>query len=456
MRLNPNRIAGSWTDPILFNEVWLARYPYWEKQRQIANALKNRKETILVPSGNGTGKSWLLAGLILWVVANGGTVVSTASINDQLEGILWRAIFTAFDKAPVKLFRERKKQSPLFIENLERGNYAIGLSTKSQEGTSGHHAEWLVVVVDESSGVESDRFSALDSLNPSTSILVGNPLVPEGVFFDRVTRQEVDPDPKTELVRIPSTESPEVKAGVYRSATGLCDLQFLERSKRNYGEGSPWWASHIEARFPTDAEGYVFPVDHVGLAIMTPKPDRTRLDPGPLLCGVDIAGGGAGDDSIILIRDDLGVLYLKESKTTPPELWAQEVAAVCRAMGIPSHRCVYDATGIGETFGSLLAALGFVGAVGFKGGYGTSPKFENLRAASYWECGRRFNPNLNPIPFHIPQEYAIRFRRELQAIKYVLTGKDKIKIIEKKDITARIGHSPDYSDALMMTYGYLA
>lgn len=449
-------IRESWEDPAKFNTTWLGRYPYWEKQEEVCQALREGKETILVPSGHATGKSWMLAGLALAFLASKSDpiVVTTASTNDQLEGILWRAIFKAYDQAPVKLFNERSTRSPLLLENLDNGGYAIGLSTRKQEGTTGHHTKNLLVIVDEASGVEADRFSALNSLNPQTMILIGNPIIAEGEFHERIARQELDPDPKTALIRIRSDETPPVKAGIYRSETGLADLQFLERSRRDYGEGSPWWMSHVEARAPDSAEGQVFASTWIDLAIMAPKPNRLKNAGGPLWMGVDIATGRGGDHSVIVIRDDLGITYLESSNTVSIVEWAAKAAGLALSLGIPAHRVVYDKPGVGETFGDLLAQNGLPYAIGFQGGSGTSDKFENLRAAAYWVMGRRFNPAVSPVPFSIPPEYGTRLRREMQATTYKLTSKDKIQIKEKDLIAARIGHSPDWADALMQTYAY--
>lgn len=454
--MNRETLRRTWTDPALFNRVWLGRPDLWEKQHEIAEAVKAGKKTILAPSGNSTGKSWFCANLILWFIAQHekSIAVTTAPTGDLLANVLWRATFGALDGAPVVPFRHRTTREPLLIENQETGGYAIGLSPRTLEGTSGHHAGRLLALTDETSGITSERISALNSLNPSLMVMIGNPLWPEGEFYERCQRQEIDPDPNTALIRLRSDETPAVKAGIQRSETGLADLDFLERSRRDYGEGSDWWKIHIEAQFPGTSEGQLVLPDWMDRAVYAKPPNRLILDPGPLWLGVDIAGGSGNDSSAIVARDDLGITQIEESRTTRPDLWARRTVEIAKTLGIPGHRVIYDKTGIGETFGDLLESYGLIGAIGFMGGSGTSPKFENLRAAAYWQLGRRLNPDLNPQPFHIPAGYGERLRRELQATRYQITAKSKIQIIPKKDIAARIGHSPDWADALSMTFAF--
>ena len=439
--------------PALFNKYLLGRHPYWDKQLEICRALRGGKKTILVPSGNATGKSWLSAGLILWYLASKprGVIVTTAPTADQLANVLWRAVFGALERAPTEFLGEsmRTTRQPLLIEKSKE-SYAIGLSTTKMEGSTGHHSEDLLVLVDEASGVDDDRISALNSLNPSQVILIGNPLVPSGIFYERCTRQELDPDDNTTLIRIRSDETPPAVAGVQRSPTGLADLDFLDRSERDYGRGSAWWLSHIEARFPDSVEGQLIDASWLDMNAPRPEPDGDML-----VMGVDIASGRGGDRSVWIVRDSHGIIAYDASNTTSIEQWASIVANVARRYDIPPVRVTYDATGMGETFGTLLALNGYKGATPFLGGSGTNMRFENLRSATYWALRRRLNPTVTTQPFHIPPPMFMQMRKELLATTYELTSKDKTAIVSKDEIIKRIGHSPDFADCLSMTFAYV-
>lgn len=442
--------------PTAFNRYVLGRPDYWSKQIEICRALRSGKSTILVPSGNATGKSWLMAGILHWYLAAKpqGVIVTTAPTADQLENVLWRAVFNAYEKRNVDFLgaTPRITRQPLLIEK-HKDSYAIGLSTTKQEATTGHHATDLLVLVDEASGVDDDRISALNSLNPSQVIMIGNPLVPSGIFYERVTRQELDPDPKTALIRIRSDETPPVLAGQWRSDTGLSDLSFLDRSRRDYGEGSPWWLSHITAHFPDTSEGALFETTWIDACYGKP-PERDNVKIEQLVLGVDIATGRGGDSSVWILRDNHGIIDGESSNNTPIEQWADKVANVAKSRYLKGNQIIYDATGVGETFGILLRDRGVPDTIGFQGGRGSHVRYENLRSATYWALRKRLNVGLIQDRFHIPEPFFFKLRKELLAHRYELTSKDKIAIISKDQIAAKIGHSPDWADCLSMTFAF--
>ena len=440
--------------PDAFNTTWLKRYPYWGKQKEVCQALMDGQKTILVPSGNATGKSWMTAGLALWYLTTRpeSVIVTTAPTFDQLSNVLWRAIWSAWNKLPVPLFASRTTRAPLLIENQSLGGYCIGISSSTVEAASGHHAENLLVLIDEASGVEADRIEALNSLNPSQVLMIGNPLVPDGIFYERCQRQVFDPHPDTTLIRIRSDQTPPVLAGIQRSKTGLADLDFLDRARRDYGEGSAWWLSHVEAQFPDSVEGQLFEVSWLDEAIYGKPPERRS---GPVWVGVDIAAGRGGDCSVIMVRDDAGIMDVFESNTIGIAELAVKVSHMAAKHEADPDHIVFDGTGIGETFGNMLESNGIRGAVRFQGGRGTSKQYENWRAASYFNLRRRMNPAISPTMFHIGREYGQRLRREMLATTFELTNKDKSKIISKDDIVARIGSSPDWADSLSMTFAFI-
>lgn len=434
----------------------LKRKSYWTRQIEICKAVADPKvRTILVPAGNGVGKSFLGAGLALWYLFTHpqSKVVTTGPTFDQLTAILWANIFGSYYGSELS-GQARDIQKPPKLE-IEKEWFAVGINPDNIEAASGYHCSNLLALVDESSALTSDKQAAINSWDPAKRIYLGNPIRPDGPFYEMCTRARLDPDPATVLIRIPSTESPAVIAGQRRSPDGFVGLDWLDDRRRDYGEGSPWWLSHVEAQFPDTAEGQLFDRNWIDQCIYGTPPNRevmTTESCGPLVMAVDIASGRGGDSSTILVRDNLGVLELESSNNTPIDDWARKAANMAMRYGIPPFRVIYDATGMGETFDILLANAGLKGAVGFQGGHGTSAKYENLRSATYWALRRRLNPSVTPETFHIPPHIGTRMRKELQATTYSMTAKDKIAIAKKDDIIAKIGHSPDFADSLMMSF----
>src|SRR5699024_584812 len=112
-------------------------------------------------------------------------------------------------------------------------------------------------------------------------------------------------NPHLNLIRISSLESPD--AHLERSPRGLADRTWLEANRARYGEGSLWWTARVLARFPGSAADSVFSRDWVDAALARERP--ATHPPGQRYMAIDLGGGGEeGDLSVIVARDDLGLL----------------------------------------------------------------------------------------------------------------------------------------------------
>jgi hypothetical protein len=82
-------------------------------------------------------------------------------------------------------------------------------------------------------------------------------------------------------------------------------------------------------------------------------------------------------------------------------------------------------------------------------------RFVNKRAEAYWTLRDAFEHGSISLPqpksWSDPDDPIVRMVRELGAIEAKTVG-GKIQILEKKEIRKTLGFSPDYADALMMTF----
>ena len=108
-------------------------------------------------------------------------VITTAPTFTQVKELLWREIAVAHPAADGffdgMLYDTRLELAPDW--------FAIGLSTDRPERFSGHHAEHLLLVVDEASGVDEAIFEAAEGFLTSESarvLLIGNPTSLAGQF----------------------------------------------------------------------------------------------------------------------------------------------------------------------------------------------------------------------------------------------------------------------------------
>ena len=89
--------------------------------------------------------------------------------------------------------------------------------------------------------------------------------------------------------------------------------------------------------------------------------------------------------------------------------------------------------------------------------------FTNLRSEAAWQLRTRLNPEWYPDArdphrrqpgYHIPPgSFWPRLRDELLALEYHSVG-GKTQLILKKDVCARLGHSPDLADAMIQAFFY--
>lgn len=444
-------------NPARFNRRVLGRPAYWWRQAEVAESVCRTRET-LVPAGNAVGKSFVAAGLLHWFLQHhhGGMVLATAPTQTQLEEVLWKEVERAYINSRTPL-GGRMLRAPLKID-LGDGWEALAYSTVKTERLSGHHRGDMLVIVDEASGVPGEIREALDSCNPSRELNIGNPLRPDGWFYERCQRAMGSDSPDVNLITIPSLESPDIH--LERSPRGLADAGWLRKSRNDYGEGSLWWLSHVLARFPDSAADSLIPRDWIDRAASV-----SHVEAGHRRMSIDIAEGNDGDPSGWLVRDDGGVIAFATAKTWSLEDLANHAKVAATRYRVEPRRITYDAGGPGADFGARLDSVGLSGALRYKGGTSGGEGFSNLRTACHWLVRQRLDPLRTikqgkahvPQPaFHLPPDFVQAARRELQALKYEQLSDRKVTLEDKARLRKALGHSPTLADLLAMSFAYPA
>lgn len=460
-----DELARCRADPSRFNDTVLCRSPYWRRQKEVCRSVVEFPVTCAV-AGNGVGKSRVASGIVPWfaVMHPGCRVVIAAPTNAQLAGVLWGEVTGAFASAERAGFPLGGRREGLSID-FGDGWLIEGWGQGSVESKSGRHAPDLLAVVDEASGCKPSVLEAIDSLNPSRYLFLGNPLRPEGKFFEVASRAG---DPNVNVITIPSLESPHI--GLSRSPWGLADRTWLELMRAEYGEESLWWQSHVLARFPGELTQTLLPAAWLNEAALI-----VHKRAGPVRLGVDIGlGKGGGDDSSIVGRDDNGVLFEDASNRWTLEQLCARVSHWKREHGVRPEHITFDATGIGADLDNRLRAAGIAGAKGYMGSHSGGDRHANLRSACGWAVRRRLDAHratrrsdagdsrpgrpatlyAPQVPFHLPGHLLQRHRAELQGLRYRLDDAGRIQLEPKAEFVGRLKHSPNFLDALMMTFAF--
>ena len=435
---------------------------YWSRQREICRSVVECHTTV-VPAGNAVGKSYVASGIGLGFLYTrpGSLVFTSAPTQAQLQGVLWKEMSRAHGSARVPLGGKISGSGPIKLE-LGDGWMAYGHVSGKVEAMSGHHARDLLAIVDEASGVPQAVYDAVDSLNPSRRLLIGNPLRGEGTFYELCRQADEGADPRLlRKIVIPSTESPH--AHLERSPCGMADATWLEAMKSQYGENSLWWLSHVLAMFPGEADDTLVLRSWIDLAART-----IWVPDGPPRIAIDLGlGVGGGDRSVIVCRDNNGLMDLEHSRAWNLEATATRAALMAQKHGVEPKRISWDFTGIGADFANRLAAVGLKGCRPYMGGFGgPNISFANLRSAAAWAARRRLDPETilgktdgvlvarKQHPFAIRPEHAALLRDEICSHRYSLDPNGAIQLELGEEIRKRLRHSPDFADAFFQSFAF--
>jgi hypothetical protein len=247
-------------DPVAYSQqrlkVWL-----WSKQREIALALETYNR-VAVRSCHDSGKSFIAAVLAArWLDSHPvgqARVITTAPTGMQVKGILWVEINQLHEKAGLP---GRVNQTEWWI-----GSYMAGVGRKPAdyrpEAFSGLHARWPLIIIDEAGGVSASLIDAAETLATNVNakmLLIGNPDDPQSMFADI----HADPDKfGYHTIRISAWDTPnftdeaqELLSNPDPAAQVLPEVllspAWVEGRRKAWGEDHPFWASKIEAEFPS-------------------------------------------------------------------------------------------------------------------------------------------------------------------------------------------------------------
>jgi hypothetical protein len=119
------------------------------------------------------------------------------------------------------------------------------------------------------------------------------------------------------------------------------------------------------------------------------------------------------------------------------------------APALPPRRgtIVADVVGLGTGCVEALGEMAY-DVVEFNGGEFSSGRFLNKRAEAYWSLRDRLSPDRGDIAFPRDPELI----EELLAIRWREGSGGRVQIVEKSEVRARIGRSPDKADALAMLF----
>lgn len=430
----------------------------WSKQRDILASIRDNPRTA-VPSCHSSGKSHTAATAACWWIdahpPGSAMVISTAPTGAQVKAILWRYIG--------KMHRAADPPLPGRVNLVEWyiGRELVGLGRKPADhdtaGFSGYHAEFLLVIIDEASGVAKDIWDAVSTLvagGHGRVLAIGNPDLPTGEFAE-VCR----PDSGWNVIPISAFDTPNFTGEdvPVKVASQLASRDWVEDRARRWGEDSALYQAKVLGEFPKQGSPFaVVPHDAATRCRYLDLPEGE-----PVEAGIDVGAGG--DRTIIRERRGQRAGRSMVFRDADPMRTVGLLAGKLKEWGIT--RAKVDVAGIGWGIVGRLKELSSVHNPGSKDtthdaeivavNFGEGPtrgkekRFLNRRAEVWWEVGRE-RSRLGTWDLSEVDDDVIH---ELTAPEYqVLDSFGKIKIEPKPEVKKRLGMSPDEADALLLAF----
>jgi hypothetical protein len=450
------QLLGCSDDPLAFVNLAFPDIKPEKWQREVLEHIGNQLQEntcldrwkavmVAVASGNGIGKTGLLAWLVLWAVITFEDTrgVVTAGTESQLRTRLWSEISKWHSQLPESLRSMFTLTATALFNKQSERNWrvdAVPWTERNREAFSGLHnlRKRVLVVYDECSMIPEPKWRATISMlsDAETEIIwcvFGNPTRVDGVFPTLF--------PPGNFARMWWSKN------VDSRTVTLTDKAAIQEKLDYYGPESNYARSHVYGMFPLATARSLIPSDRVEMAAV--RRDAAAHSADPITLGVDVAGGHSTSISVVAVRQGPDARSLGQYKFpgVDPNALCYEVARIANDVGATAIHV--DATGIGGGTAARLRELGYPAHEVYLGGRAPQGdvRCANMRAFCWTMMAAwlKFGAIVNDA----------ELKAQLCAPEY--SESERGVVIEKKEHLASRGiQSPDCADALSLTFAYPA
>jgi hypothetical protein len=411
------------------------------------------KRRISVRSGHGVGKSCTMSWIILWALFchKDAQVPCTAPTSSQMHDVLWKELASWLRKMPAQIaslydwsseyIRMRESPETWFAR-------ARTASKENSEALAGVHGPFVLMAVDEASGVYEEIYNTAEGAMTGENVLVilisnGTRLV--GYFYDTHNSDSA----RWQTLHFNGEDSP------------IVDQDFVTGIIAKHGRDSDEFRIRVAGEFAAE-EG----VDDQGYVPLLVEADlRAAKDTalrGRIRLGIDPAKDG-GDDMCQAARDSLKAKILELEKVNTPKSIAHRAVGHIKTFGIDPDDVACDNFGEGANVAQevALSSVGTgpdgkalpnlrINGVNVGEGPDDPERFYNRRAELFWRLREWVKAGGEFCDLD-------KWREELLSIRYRRTpgAKDRIQIMPKpimRKLGLNHGRSPNKADALALTF----
>jgi len=409
-----------------------------EWQREVLLAVGGGQRRISVRSGHGVGKSTVAAWIMLWWLLCKYTckVVVTAPTSAQLFDALFAEVKRWIRELPQdwqSLVDVKADRVELIAAPNECFISARTARAEAPEALQGVHADHVLLVADEASGVPEAVFeAAMGSMSGenATTILLGNPTRTSGFFFDTHHKNRA----QWWTRRVSCLDSKRVSA------------DFVKEVADTYGEESNAYRVRVLGEFPTADDDTIIPLHAVEAAVGR---DIVPSSGWAWVWGLDCAR--FGDDSTVLTK--MHGRVVPEAPLKWVKLDTMQVAGRVKAewdKTPPEQRPIeinVDAIGIGAGVADRLRELGLPArAINVSESPALKGEYRNLRTELWFKGRDWFAASDCALPAGCEVLVA-----DLVSVKYKIADSSGVMLAEPKAETKkRLRRSPDYADSFLL------
>lgn len=394
----------------------------------------------------GPGKTAVLA-MICWnflLTRPRPKIAATSITGDNLADGLWTEMAKWQAKSPLLRSQFTWTKTRITCNAapeewwMSARSWPRGGDANAQADTlAGLHADYLLFVIDEAGGIPDAVMAAAEAGlanamggNEAHIVMAGNPTHLEGPLY-RACTSERSLWHVTEITSDPDDpkRTPRVSA------------EWARQQIAKYGRDNPWVLVNVFGRFPPNSLNSLLGPDEVKAA-MNRHHKETDYSTSSKVLGVDVAREG-DDASVIFPRQGI-VAWVPQVLRNADSL--QGAGTVSRKwLDWRADACFIDNTGgFGGGWIDQLRQLGRDPIGVHFAGKPIDQRYFNKRAEIWFEMAQWVKDG-GALP-NIPE-----LVEELTVPTYFFKG-DRVMIEDKDQIKMRLGRSPDYADALALTF----
>ena len=417
-----------------------------EWQEKVLRAYGRGERHMAIRSCHGPGKTCVAAWLVLHMLLMKypQKTVATAPTGGQLHGALVPEVKSWFRKLPKELQDlYEPKTAGIYLKSAPESSFFEARTSRAEspEALQGIHSDNVLLICDEASGIPEAIFkAAVGSMSSegALTLMIGNPVRTSGTFFDAFHRNKM----LWWTLRVGHGDSPRVTD------------KFVEFVRAAAGEDSAEFRIRCLGEFPKADDDTAIPYAWIHQAT---ERDIVELPHAKTVWGLDVARFGS-DKNVLAERsarkgrvlDAWGQLDLMETAGRVKARWDNTA---------PHERpgaLLVDDIGLGSGVLDRLRELGLPAkGVNVAESAAMSEKFTRARDELWWKCREWFqgrNVIITPPETDDRNDSQAILVSELGVPRYAYTSSGKIKIEAKEEMKKRIGKSPDYADAFVLTF----